>query len=119
MRKWPSLVGPAGVDIPARPIVAIVAIEQLPGAGGCDGRRPDGQTQCAQSGCDCRLVKHDAYEFHASAAFITLEDVDFESTFEKLSPGDVSLVCLADTSCAVSGLRERRNSEWCGISVQG
>jgi len=42
MRKWPSLVGPAVVDIPARPVAAIVAIEQLPGAGGCDGRRSDG-----------------------------------------------------------------------------
>jgi len=32
------------------------------------------------------LVKHHGYEFHAPAAFITLEDVDFESAFEKLCP---------------------------------
>ena len=88
MWKGPSLVRPPVVDIPARPIVAIAALKQLPGVGWCDGRRPHGETQCAQSGCDCRLVKHHAYEFHASVAFVALEDIDFESAFEKLCPGD-------------------------------
>ncbi|MEY3901046.1 MAG: hypothetical protein RL189_352, partial [Pseudomonadota bacterium] len=70
MWKGPSLVWPPVVDIPARPIVAIAAIKQLPGAGWCNGRRPHGETQCAQRCCDGGLVKHDAYEFHAPAAFV-------------------------------------------------
>jgi hypothetical protein len=34
------------------------------------------------------LVKHHTYKLHASAAFIALEDIDFECPFEKLCPGD-------------------------------
>ena len=87
--KGPSLVRPAVVDICSRPIVAIVAIKQLAGAGWCDGGRSDGEAQCAKSDCDCRLVKHHTYKLHASAAFIALEDIDFECPFEQLCPGDV------------------------------
>jgi tRNA(His) 5'-end guanylyltransferase len=39
------------------------------------------------------LVKHHTYKLHASAAFIALEDIDFESAFEKLCPGDA--FCLS------------------------
>ena len=88
MWKEPSLVWPPGVDICSRPIVAIVAINQLPGACWCNGSRPHGETKCAQRCCYGGLIKHEAYEFHASAAFVAFEHVDSESAFEKLCPGD-------------------------------
>ena len=89
MRKEPPLlVGPVVVDICSRPIVVIVATLQLPRAGWCNGRCPHGESQCAQRCFDCWLGEDHAYEFHASDAFVTLENIDFESAFEKLCPGD-------------------------------
>ena len=80
------LVRPAAAHICFGPIVA--ATLQLPGAGWCNGRRPAGETQCAQRCCDGGLVKHNAHKLHSSAAFITIEHVDFESAFEELCRGD-------------------------------
>ncbi|MEY2986718.1 MAG: hypothetical protein RJB13_239 [Pseudomonadota bacterium] len=91
--KGPSLVRPAVVDICSRPVVVIVAIKQLAGAGWCDGTSPHRETQCAQRCCDGGLIKHNAHEFHAPAAFVAFEHVDFESAFEKLCPGDA--FCLS------------------------
>ena len=51
-------------------------------------KSPDGDAQCAQRCCYGGLVKHHAYKLHAPAAFITLEDIDFERAFDKLCPGD-------------------------------
>jgi hypothetical protein len=35
------------------------------------------------------LVKHHTYKLHASAAFIALEDIDFECPFEQLKTATV------------------------------
>ena len=77
-----------------------------------NGRRPHGESQYAQSGCDCRLVEDQAYEFHPSAAHIELEYVDFECAFEKLCPGDAfSFAAICSLSRGFSdGLPELRSS---------
>ena len=83
-----SLVGPTVVHIYSRPIVAIAAIKQLSGEGWCNGRRSHGESQRTECGCDGERVKHHSYKLHASTAFVTLENIDFECALEKLSPGD-------------------------------
>ena len=42
-----AFVSPASRCRHPRPVVAIVAIKQLPGAGWCNVRRPHGETQCS------------------------------------------------------------------------
>lgn len=56
------MVRPAVVDVCSCPIVAIAAIEQLPGAGRYSRRRPHGEPQCAKRCCHGGFVKDHANE---------------------------------------------------------